>query len=39
MEFIHFLWAMTGVAIIVGIYNYIQLKREEREDDKKYEAV
>lgn len=34
MEFIHFLWIMTGVALLLALYNYIQLKREERDDNE-----
>lgn len=32
MNLIHFLWMVGAVAVIGIIYNYIQLKREERRD-------
>lgn len=38
MEIIYFLWVVGAIAIVGSIYNYIQLKREERED-KEYTAM
>lgn len=34
MEVIYFLWVVGALAIVGIIYNYIQLKREEREDNE-----
>ena len=36
MEFLYWMWTLIFLCIVGAIYNYIQLKREEREDEEDY---